>query len=178
MTSTGAVTEPTREAITASEPSVSESRVASVGCTRSVQRTLPFTSASTLCIHELFDCKCRRLMSTRPLVSTGSSRVVASRASSSMMICGASSIVPDSVRSASGRRGSSAPKSMPCGLASKTSSERPSGTAPNQSPREPVRIITSRIWSTPVRDGSDWTSARNSSMDRSAIGELVPSIAA
>ena len=32
----------------------------------SVQRSLPFISAGTLCIHELFERRCRRLISTRP----------------------------------------------------------------------------------------------------------------
>ena len=47
---------------------------------------------------------------------------------------GASSIMPVGVRSTSGRRGCSGPRSTPCGFASSTASERPSGSAPKPSP--------------------------------------------
>ena len=47
---------------------------------------------------------------------------------------GASSILPVGVRSTSGRRGCSGPRSMPCGFASSTASDRPSGSAPKPSP--------------------------------------------
>ena len=55
VTSTSAVTSPTRLRTDALPPSTTPSSAASSGLICKVQRALPLTSTSTLCIHELFD---------------------------------------------------------------------------------------------------------------------------
>ncbi|PZR66264.1 MAG: hypothetical protein DLM63_09535 [Solirubrobacterales bacterium] len=70
-------------------------------------------------------------------MSPGSRRrasAVRRRAMSSTKGWGASSIRPLAVRSTSGRRGSSAPRSTPCGAASSAASESPVSRAPKASP--------------------------------------------
>ena len=63
------------------------------------------------------------------------------------------------VRSTSGMRGCSGPKSMPCGFASSCASVRPSGSAPKPSPYGPVRSMKSSMRSGPRRDASSFSSS-------------------
>ena len=90
-------------------------RAASSGWMCSVQRGLPFTSTGRLCIHELFERRWRRPTSTSAVVEVAVEHALRRRATSASTGSGASSIIPLGVRSTSGRRGSSAPRSMPCG---------------------------------------------------------------
>ena len=81
-----ASTDPTRE-VTVARPAASRpSRSASSGWTCRVQRGLPFTSTSTLCIHELFERRSRRPTSSR----SGCGRVeqAGQRGRSSRIGCG------------------------------------------------------------------------------------------
>ena len=57
VNSTTASTAPTLLAMRATLPSYTPARCASFGCMCNVQRSLPFTSTSMLCIHELFERK-------------------------------------------------------------------------------------------------------------------------
>ena len=58
VSSTGASISPAAERTRALPPSTRPSRAASSGCISIVQRSLPFTSAGRLCIHELFERRC------------------------------------------------------------------------------------------------------------------------
>ena len=58
--SSGASTLPTRLVTRTFESPATPSRDASVGCICRVHRSLPLTKTSMLCIHELFERKCRR----------------------------------------------------------------------------------------------------------------------
>ena len=71
-----------------------------------MQRSLPFTSAGRLCIHELFERSCRRPISTKPPFRSRAA-AARSRSMSPTIASGASSTLPDAVRSTSGSRGSS-----------------------------------------------------------------------
>ena len=69
-----------------------------------VQRGLPFTSTSTLCIHELFDRRSRRPTSTKPVVAAAV-EAARRRATSARIGSGASSIIPSAVRRHVGQPG-------------------------------------------------------------------------
>ena len=135
VTSTGTSTSPVSDQIRAWAPSSRPSRSASPGLTQSVQRSLPFTSGVRLCIQELFERSWRRPMSTMPPLRL---RPMASRrrSTSATIGSGASSIIPVVVRSISGTRGSSSPRSTPWGESSSMASVSwtPSVREPKPSP--------------------------------------------
>ena len=105
-------------------------RAASSGWTSSVQRSLPFTSTFTLCIHEFFERRWRRLTSTQAVVGgLGDARRAGAagrrRCTRARGRCG-----PSGVHTISSARGTIGPRSMPCGCALIFSSVSPSGTSP------------------------------------------------
>jgi len=82
---------------------------------------------------------------------------------------GASSIFPDGVRSTSGMRGSSGPRSMPCGAASRSASVRRYG--PARSMRSMRRSGPTRVEpSAPAPRADSCAATRSSSAPRSAVG--------
>ena len=81
---------------------------------------------------------------------------------------GASSILPEAVRSTSGSRSRIAPMSIPCGLASSFARVRPSASAPKPSPNGPTRRRKSIRRSGPRRSPS---AAAISSTSRPSIGD-------
>ncbi|CAB4698794.1 unannotated protein [freshwater metagenome] len=170
LISTGASTLPTRLVTLAYPPFTRPNFAASSGCTVSVQRTLPLTNTLMLCIHELFERKCRRPTSVN---WSGSGVVIAAarRSTSPMSGAAASSIRPDGVRKISGKRGSRAPKSTPCGLSISVCKLTACGFEPNPSPKGPVRNMKSS-----VRSGPRWpvsaNIARISSASRPRMGEF------
>ena len=89
----------------------------------------------------------------------GRSSTARSRSTSATHISGASSIIPDGVRKHLGMRGCNGPKSTPCGFASSTASDSPSGSAPKPSPYGPVRSMRSRMRSGPRRVASVFISS-------------------
>ncbi len=133
LISTGTRRLPTREEISARAPASMLRWAASSGCICKVHRFRPATRLSTLCIHELFDRKCRRPISRRP---SGwlSSRRPSIRSNSEKIGSAASSIRAEGVASRSGIRGSSAPRSMPWGLSSSSRRESPSFASSKPSP--------------------------------------------
>ena len=133
VTDTVARTVPTALSTSAFAPSARRRRSASSGCTWRVHRFDPPASRGTLCIHELLLRSDLRPTRRRPLprqrgVRTSSSSAI--RAASSSSWGGAASMRPLGVRSTSGSRGRSGPRSMPCGAASTEASVRPSAVAP------------------------------------------------
>src|SRR6476620_3816898 len=100
VTSTGTSICPPVEATVTKSPVATPRLVASSSCISSVQRSLPFIKGETLCSHELFDRKCRRLTSTSS--SGARSRRPASRGRSSSRYCGARRILPSAVPRISG----------------------------------------------------------------------------
>src|SRR6185436_1939489 len=66
VTSTGTTTVPTADSTRAGSPCTSSRASVSSGWMCNVQRGLPFTSTSRLCIHELFDRRSRRPTRTSP----------------------------------------------------------------------------------------------------------------
>ena len=172
VTSTGASTDPTLLLTVATPPSARPRRAASCGCTCRVQRGLPFTSTSTLCIHELLLRRWRRPTSSNSPASAWRAHSVcrsARRARSAISTGWFNSTMPDGVRSASGRRGWSGPKSTPCGLARSRARLAPCGLAPNAAPNGPVCSMKSSIRGGP---GSSPSAARICSGSRPWMGEL------
>ena len=128
VTSTGTSMCPPDDVTVTRSPVATPRLVASSSCISSVQRSLPFISGPTLCSHELFDRRWRRL--TRTSSSGARSRRSASRGRSSSRYCGASRILPSAVPSTSGTCGTIGPKLMPLGWAFSFSSVTPSGFSP------------------------------------------------
>ena len=107
-------------------PSARPSRAASSGWTWSVQRGLPFTSTSTLCIHELFERRSRRPTSTN-VRSSGRSSDRPQPGDVGEDRLGGQLDLPAGVRSTSGSRGSSGPRSTPWGCGSTSRAVEGSG---------------------------------------------------
>mmetsp|Transcript_45703 Transcript_45703/g.80571 ORF Transcript_45703/g.80571 Transcript_45703/m.80571 type:complete len:228 (-) Transcript_45703:11-694(-) len=131
LRSTRATSSPT--ALLTLANSARPSRSASAGCTSRVQRSGPLASTGRLCIQLLPERVSRRPIS----VNSGAGAVVTA-ARSARRAAGASSILPLGVRSISGMRGVSAPRSTPppsTVLAALTAARfRPPGWRPNWSP--------------------------------------------
>ena len=130
----------------AEHPSSRCHRAASSGCTSSVHRSRPFASTGRLCIQLLFERRCLRPMTTARSLATvprssvltvarlapSACRRAAARARSATISVGASSTVPDGVRSISGIRSVNSPRSMPLGAARTASRPSPPGRPAEQ----------------------------------------------
>ena len=92
-------------------PSSRPSRAASAGLTSAMHRAAPLARTGRLCIQLLLPWSWR--LPTITSSGVDRSRSAAGRLRSSMSMAGASSIFPEGVRSTSGTRGSSAPRSIP-----------------------------------------------------------------
>ena len=104
----------------ARSPSLRPSRAASSGCTCSVQRSGPSRAAARLCIHELFERRWRRPTSTMPAVARARPSAARSRGDvGDDRLAARARPCPLGVRSTSGSRGCSGPRSMPCGRPSR-----------------------------------------------------------
>ena len=129
VTSTGTSIAPARELTRARPPSLEpEPRRRRRGATCSVQRGLPLHQVREVVHPGVVGAQVaaadQHQLAVRWPVERRREALARRRAIGS----GASSIRPLGVRSTSGRRGSSAPRSMPCGAASSMSSVRPSGS--------------------------------------------------
>ena len=118
LSSTGASSAPAAERTLARPPSARPSRSASSGWTSSVQRSLPFTSARQVVHPGVVRAQLAAADQQHAVVRRCRSRraPARSRSTSATIGSGASSILPDGVRSTSGSRGSSGPRSTPCGV--------------------------------------------------------------
>ncbi len=139
VTSTGARTVPVRLRTSASSPSASPSRAASSGWTCSVQRSGPETSRGRLCIHELLERSWRRPISTSASGSCSRPSASRSRGTSATIGSGASSIRPDGVRSTSGSRGASGPRSIAVRRRLEVGEREVVGPAAQQDVEQPLR---------------------------------------
>ena len=104
-------------------------RAASSGCISSVQRGVPFTRRWLLCIHELLLRSWRRPISSerRPARLAPLERARAGAARSARYARGRElDALVARCRARSGRRGSSGPRSTPCGARLSVASVRPS----------------------------------------------------